>query len=69
MQPLISGSEVREILQRGLVSGLWSISQFNKTARVPTLPTKEFLEEHPAFLDPDFRDMDAFKKFGHRIRF
>jgi hypothetical protein len=69
MEPLISGIELREILERGLVTGLWSIGQFNKTAREPTLPSKEFLEAHPEFLDIDFRDMGAYRKSGHRFVF
>jgi hypothetical protein len=68
MQRLISNLELREILERGLATGLWSINQFNKSAQDPTLPSKEFLESHPKFLDMNFRDMDAFKKSGHRIR-
>jgi len=67
MQQLISGHELRGILERGLVGGLWSINQFNKTARQLTLPGREFLEEHPEFLDPAFRDMDAYRKSGHRF--
>jgi predicted NUDIX family NTP pyrophosphohydrolase len=67
MQPLISNLELKEILERGLLTGLWSINQFNKTAREPTLPSREFLEEHPQFLDPAFRDMDAYRKSGHRV--
>jgi hypothetical protein len=66
MQPLITNLELRDILERGLASGLWSINQFNRTAREPTLPSKEFLEEHPQFLDPGFRDMDAYQRSGHR---
>jgi len=69
VQRLISGIELREILERGLVSGLWSINQFNKNAQDPTLPSKEFLESHPQFLDMNLRDMTAFKQSGHRIRF
>jgi hypothetical protein len=68
VQRLISNLELREILERGLATGLWSINQFNKNAQDPTLPSKEFLESHPKFLDMNFRDMDAFKKSGHRIR-
>jgi hypothetical protein len=67
MQPLISNHELRGILERGLAGGLWSINQFNRTAREPTLPSREFLEEHPEFLDPAFRDMDAYRKSGHRF--
>jgi hypothetical protein len=67
MQPLISSLELREILERGLASGLWSICQFNRTAKEPTLPSKEFLEAHPEFLDITFRDMAAYRKSGHRI--
>lgn len=65
MQPLIDAHQLQSILERGLLTGKWSISQFNKTARNPVLPRREFLEEHPQFLDMNLRDMDAFRKTHH----
>ena len=64
MQPLISKTELRNILQRGLLSGYWSVLQFNRGGREPVLPTKEFLEEHPEFKDMEFRDLAALRR-GH----
>lgn len=62
-------AELRSILERGLITGKWSIIQFNKGARDVILPSKEFLEDNPVFLDMDFRDMDAFREHGHRGAF
>ena len=66
MEQLINRSELRAILERGLVGGLWSIIQFNKGIVDVILPSKEFLEDNPVFLDMDFRDLEAFDKQGHR---
>ena len=68
MEPLVSMAELRSILERGLVTGKWSIAQFNKTAKEPVLPSREFLEEHPQFLDMTFRDMTAFRNHHHNGR-
>ena len=68
MQPLIDARELRQILERGLAGGLWSIAQFNKKAPDPVLPSREFLEDHPAFLDMTFRDMRAFNSRQHSVR-
>jgi hypothetical protein len=65
MQPLINKTELRSILQRGLLSGKWSVLQFNRGGKDPILPSKEFLEEYPQFLDMEFRDSKAFKERGH----
>lgn len=65
MEPLMTMAELRSILERGLATGKWSIAQFNKKGREPVLPSREFLEEHPEFLDMNFRDMDAFRRCHH----
>lgn len=65
MEPLISMAELRSILERGLETGKWSTAQFNKKAREPVLPSREFLEKHPEFLDMTFRDMEAFRLHHH----
>jgi hypothetical protein len=62
MDPLMTLSELRGILERGLVTGKWSVLQFNKSGRDVVLPTKEFLAQHPQFEDMEFRDMAAFRK-------
>jgi hypothetical protein len=62
MQPLISHSELRGILEHGLLTGKWSVLQFNKKARDVVLPSKQFLEEHPEFQDMELRDMEAFRR-------
>lgn len=66
MEPLIQKSQLRGILERGLVTGKWSIMQFNSTSTSPTLPSREFLERHPQFLDMHFRDLEAYRKHHHR---
>jgi hypothetical protein len=45
-----------------LVTGKWSVLQFNKSGRDVVLPTKEFLAQHPQFENMEFRDMAAFRK-------
>lgn len=70
MQQLIDSTALQGILERGLVDGLWSIDQFNRTSRrgEPVLPSPGFLTEHPEFYDKGFRDMDAFRKgCGRRV--
>jgi hypothetical protein len=64
MQPLISGGGMQSILQRGLLGGLWSIEQFNKTSKPgeAVLPMPGFLTEHPEFYDKGFRDIEAFRR-------
>lgn len=68
MQPLIDAHELVGILERGLEGGLWSIAQFNAKAANPVLPTREFLEAHPQFLDMNYRDMQAFNSRHHNVR-
>jgi len=64
MQPLITSKERQQILERGLIGGLWSIDQFNKTSAKgePVLPSPGFLSDNPQFFDKGFRDMDAYDK-------
>jgi hypothetical protein len=62
MDPLMTLSELRGILERGLVTGKWSVLQFNRSGRDVVLPTKEFLAQHPQFENMEFRDMAAFRK-------
>lgn len=68
MQPLIDAHELIRILERGLEGGLWSIAQFNSKSANPVLPSKEFLEGHPQFLDMNYRDMDAYYSKHHNVR-
>jgi hypothetical protein len=64
MQPLVTFKERQQILERGLLGGLWSIDQFNRTSAKgePVLPSPGFLTDHPEFFDKSFRDMEAFNK-------
>lgn len=62
MEPLISKHELRCILERGLLSGKWSVLQFNKGGRDVVLPSKEFMESHPQFKDMEFRDLAAYRR-------
>jgi hypothetical protein len=66
MEPLMTRAQLRSILEHGLITGKWSIIQFNKGVIDVVLPSKEFLEDNPVFLDMDYRDVDAFKSHGHR---
>lgn len=66
MEPLISKGELVSILERGLLTGKWSVLQFNKGGPDVVLPSKEFLEQHPQFTDMQFRDLAAFRKGGHQ---
>lgn len=53
----------RRLLERGLLAGYWSISQFNRGLRPymePTLPDWDFLDAHPEFTDMEHRDLAAF---------
>ena len=62
MEPLINKAELQQILERGLVTGKWSVFQFNAPGLEPILPGKDFLEQHPQFSDMNFRDLEAFRK-------
>jgi hypothetical protein len=61
MKRLLSPTELRKVLERGLLTGKWSVLEFNVGAVEPVLPSGEFLEENPAFTNMNFRDLDAFK--------
>lgn len=55
----------RNVLQRGLLAGYWSVEDFNHDQppnTPPCLPTWDFLDAHPRFADMFFRDMEAFRK-------
>jgi hypothetical protein len=62
MEPLITLDELRGILERGLLTGKWSVLQFNKGGRDVVLPSKEFLANNPQFQNMEFRDMEAFRR-------
>lgn len=74
MEPLISKNSLRRLLESGLLSGKWSISQFNvhrplpgqEWRPAPIFPSREFLEQHPQFIDQDFRDLESYRKHNHR---
>jgi hypothetical protein len=68
VKPLIEAHELRDILERGLAGGLWSIADFNAKAANPVLPSREFLEDHPEFMDMTFRDMKAYSSRQHSVR-
>ena len=77
MELLISKGSLQEILERGLVTGKWSIAQFNrrdyrsetKVQLELILPRSGFLQEHPQFLDRNFRDLPAYERANHRSAF
>jgi len=60
---LTSHAELQRILEQGLITGKWSVLQFNKTGRDVVLPSRAFLQEHPEFEDMELRDMAAFRRF------
>ena len=59
---LTSHTELRRVLEQGLITGKWSVLQFNKTGRDVVLPSRAFLQEHPEFEDMELRDMAAFRR-------
>ena len=78
MERLIDRSQLQGILERGLVTGKWSIAEFNKRSywsEIPApdkekiLPSPGFLKDHPQFLDMTFRDLSAYKRANHRSAF
>jgi hypothetical protein len=66
MEPLINKAQLRSILERGLLTGKWSVMQFNINAREPILPSRDFLEEHSEFMEMNYRDMEAYHRTHHR---
>ena len=79
MERLIDQSQLQGILERGLVTGKWSIAEFNRrdywseiplaADRAKVLPSSGFLKDHPKFLDMNFRDLSAYKRANHRSAF
>ena len=79
MERLIDQSQLQGILERGLVTGKWSIAEFNRrdyrseipsaADRAKVLPGAGFLKDHPQFLDMNFRDLSAYKRANHRSAF
>lgn len=79
MERLIDQSQLQAILERGLVTGKWSIAEFNRRDywseipaaldRAKVLPSSGFLKDHPQFLDMNFRDLPAYKRANHRSAF
>lgn len=61
-EPLYSRDEIRRILERGLLSGLWSVNDITRGQLNPVLPSLEFLEANPRFKDRHYRDMGAYRK-------
>jgi hypothetical protein len=53
----------RDVMQRGLLGGLWSISDFNRSRPrgACILPEPGFITAHPQFADKNFRDLAAFR--------
>ena len=76
MEPLIDRASLQKILERGLITGKWSIAEFNGRnyfREIPTSkskqhvkPSSEFFKAHPEFLKCDFRDLSAYKRANHR---
>jgi len=76
MDSLIDPRSLQGILERGLITGKWSIAQFNRTdywheikpkkTKQHILPSSEFLQTNPQFLDQNFRDLSAYKRANHR---
>ena len=62
MDKLIDDSQLIRILERGLLSGKWSIAQFNKGKTNGRIPSDNFLKEHPEFQDFTFRDLKTFNE-------
>lgn len=61
---LIPTEQLRNLLQHGLLSGYWSIAQFNSglSAHMETiLPGWPFLDAHPEFTDMNHRDLEAYR--------
>jgi len=78
VEPLIDRTQLQGILERGLLTGKWSIAQFNRVDYWTELPSKPkeqilpshgFLKDHPQFLDMNFRDLPAYARANHRSAF
>ena len=76
MDSLIDPRSLQGILERGLITGKWSIAQFNRTdywneikpkkTKQHIFPSSEFLQTNPQFLDQNFRDLSAYERANHR---
>lgn len=66
-------TDLHGVLTHGLLQGYWSINQFNARlapGQKPVLPNWAFLDAHPQFTDPGYRDLAAFtsaRRDGFRI--
>ena len=79
MERLIDQSQLQAILERGLVTGKWSIAEFNRRDywseipaaldRAKVLPSSGFLKDHPQFLDMNFRDLPALQESKPSLSF
>jgi hypothetical protein len=55
--------EMRNMVEKGLREGLWSVTDCNGPSPAPpVLPSIGFLEEHPQFRDRHFRDLAAYAR-------
>jgi hypothetical protein len=57
----------RSVMQKGLLAGLWSIADFNRS-RGPgdyIFPEPGFITAHPQFADKSFRDIAVFRNNPH----
>ena len=66
LKPLLPLDKLQQILEKGLVGGYWSISEFNRGQKPPTFPRPGFLTEHPEFFDKDFRDLETYRNNPNR---
>ena len=76
MEPLIDRASLQKILERGLITGKWSIDQFNgrdyffeiqtSKSKQHVKPSSEFLKANPQFLKKGFRDLSAYERANHR---
>ena len=76
MELLIDSASLQKILERGLITGKWSLEQFNRRdypheipspkSKKHVFPSSEFLKANPQFLKKEFRDLSAFKRANHK---
>lgn len=65
---LYSRPEIQEIIEYGLLKGLWSVNDVAKHQVNPVLPSLDFLEANPQFRDRHFRDLEAFRRRGQEAQ-
>jgi len=67
MDSLIDPRSLQGILERGLITGkcYWNEIKPKKTKQ-HILPSSEFLQTNPQFLDQNFRDLSAYERANHR---